>query len=783
MIKCFAIFVALASAFFIHVDCFSVNKLHQRDATQLAASPRLKATRQGNTVGGEPSRMNRKQLYRAIQSIEYYGQKESDGEYPSGELLEAMRMLSQAKTQKDVVAVGKLLERMDITNNESRQIQERVVKVTSLSGLLSTSLRIIRNMLGSSYLPSSMAYTSVCSALRKAGRKRQLEELMLDLADVARKCKSSIDVVAWNIYVATLCSGIGHSMDPMLAEVWSWMDPDTANERFCVQPDLVSHNTVLATAARVGNSSLVDSIWRIMKEHNDFQPDIRAYNSRLMVVDGPERLQIFDEIKNTANITPDRFTIDLLIHDLVEANLLDELEALMRNFIASSSEQAASDAFSAFLITLVRKGNANSARALFDTYIADESPYFSVAPDTRHFNVLIGGYRDLAELRSEQNHENTGLGSQIDVQPKLFAGEQDLDMVVARTEGRKLYRQMVQRGISPDSYTLSSMMGLCVSSRELIKLMEQSSASLTAVVIRSAITQCGHFGDPSQACALFDQYAAGSMNIRLWNVLLGALAEGAKKNDIILDMESTQICNRGISRNETGICSIVNGLTCSAAARNLLSTMSSSIKPVKAPLPNSQSYCIAASALQHGSPCAGDAMDLFRNASSSGIPADGRFINAVFRCFGDDINAALKCWKEEIRKACLEHEIRTMQDLSATAYGSRNKNLVAAYNGLLYVCGRALRPDIAVRIVYAMNREGIEADNISLNNYKSGKRKKEALEAATDEETATGGKMWSKLLPKPNIIESYENLLYVECTKYDPKSRLMSADRLVRIIL
>jgi hypothetical protein len=664
-------------------------------------------------------RGNRNQLHRVIQSIEYYGQNEEDDQCASEELLEAMRMLSQAKTQRDVVVVGKLLDKLDIVNEECRPIQERVLKATSLSGLFSTSLIIVRNMLDSSYLPSRMAYTSVCSSLRQAGRKEQLEELMYDLSEVAHQCDSSIDVVAWNIFLATLCNSVEHPKDPTLARVWKWMDPSTAKEQFCVQPDIASYNTLLFAAARVGNQTLVDTIWEDMQKQIDFQPDVRAYNSRLKVSNGPERLRIFEEIQSIVTIAPDRYTINLLIHDLIKADRVTDLEALIKDFVACNSEKVKSDAFTAFLVTLVQKGDVISARALFDTYIDKDSSYFSVLPDTRHFNILIDGYRNLAEAKLESHLRDTDLESPSDSRRKLSSLEHDTKKAVALADGRNLYRKMVQLGILRDSYTLSSMMGLCVSSAELVKLMEDSNASLTPVVLRSAITQCGHLGDPSQACVLFDQYAMESMNVRVWNVLLGALAEGAKQNDIVLDVKSAHVCKRGSISNGTGISAFIDGLKCSEAIRIILNTMSISSKEIKAPFPNSQSYCITASALQYGSSGVAMALDLFRNSTHAGIPADGRFINAVFRCFGDDISAALESWKGEIRTACLEHESRTRR-APVSVHRSRNKNLIAAYNGLLHVCGRALRPDIAVRLAYAMNREGIEPDEVSLNSYSGG---------------------------------------------------------------
>jgi len=97
---------------------------------------------------------------------------------------------------------------------------------------------------------------------------------------------------------------------------------------------------------------------------------------------------------------------------------------------------------------------------------------------------------------------------------------------------------------------------------------------------------------------------------------------------------------------------------------------------------------------------------------------------------------------------------------------------LVAYNGLLYVSGRALRPDIAVRLVYAMSKEGLAANENSLNSYRSGKR------LADD---GTGFR--SRLARRLKLIDPYESILYVECTKYDSNDRRRTGEQRVRIIV
>lgn len=206
---------------------------------------------------------------------------------------------------------------------------------------------------------------------------------------------------------------------------------------------------------------------------------------------------------------------------------------------------------------------------------------------------------------------------------------------------------------------------------------------------------------------------------------------------------------------------------------SILNAMSgySKINGKAAPLADSQTYCVAASALQYG-PDAGEALanGLFRNATANGVPADGRFVNAVLRCFGDDVDAALTAWKNEIRPKCLAYENRATRSLPPNR--PAGKNLLASYNGLLYVCGRALRPDIALRLVYAMSKEGLEPNENSLNSYRSGRRLCKPDDGFR-----------SNLARKLKLIDPYESLLFVECTKYDRNDRRRTGEKRVRIIV
>ena len=728
--------------------------------------------------------IRRDQLRRVIDSIAFYGNASSEiEEGPTQELLEAMRMLSRARTQKHVILAGRELEKLDIVKRESRAIQERVLKASALAGLLNTSLDILWKMLQVSYLPSHIAYTALCSALRYSGRRTQLEDILYKLAQVTSERGELLNVVAWNTYLAMICSSVKHPQDKDLEQTWNWLQLEVARKKFNVEPDVASCNTVMFAAARVGNRTLVDDIWNKMAEHS-IKPDIRSYNARLRVTSMAERLDLFDDIQSTEEIQPDRYTTDLVIIPLIREGRVGDVE----NLLDSIPDSEFNDAFSAILTTLVSKGEVSSARALFDTFVA---PYLSketktlkslaleTRPQTRHFNILIDGYRRLAES-FPRSGPNTKDYSKIQghSENSLYRSEKEM----AQYEGQKLYRLMKTAGIEQDAYTLTSMMGLCESTEELFELIQGSNIKMTPAAIRAAITACGRLGDPSAACVLLDHYSPFLTNSRVWNVFLGALSAGAKLENVVLDVRSCPMIRIIASQggNGTLISDSIDGLRCTEAVLVILDAMRGNSKTVVAPRPDSQSYCIAASALQYGTTDTGIAMKLFQNATDEGIPTDGRFVNALFRCFGDDIGLALSSWKNYIRKSCIAHESRTNQAL-VSIYRPTNKNLIAAYNGLFYVCGRALRPDIALRLAYAMNREGIEPNEVSLNNYLSGKRIHQTLDEKNGRETVR--RSFPQLLSKINLMKQYENLLDVECTRYDKNNKRMVRDKRVRIIV
>eukprot|EP00536_Pseudo-nitzschia_multiseries_P013642 jgi/Psemu1/290982/fgenesh1_pg.595_\ len=463
-----------------------------------------------------------------------------------------------------------------------------------------------------------------------------------------------------------------------------------------------------------------------------------------------------------------------------------------------------------------------------------------VLPERRHYNILLDGYARLVdEVRDRHGpkldlpKEKIGFSKKNGATKtaKIWETKGDVEddrgvisnskfyhevQEAAIRDGRNLFALMMaqhqqqrnpRKKVGSDIYTKSTMIRLCRSGSEVRDLLQRASdvtsngatrspsdrTWLPRSVVRAAITTCGRLGDPSMACTIFEEFMFPEhdsdnkkffSNYRAFNTLLGALASGAKMENPKLDLMPDEVEDTGTTPSLLGH---IHGLTCTEAVVRILNLMTSK---------NAQTYCVAASALQYApleeqsrySPTInGDDEDgtatttplglqIFHNATSQGIQADGRLVNAIFRCYGDDIAGALDGWKSHIRSATDQYENRIRS--------SKRKNMLAAYNGLLYVCGRAERPDIAVRIVYAMkNKEGLEISENPYNSYRSGKTAREALLESRPEEQEQESRWQRMRLPKLRMVEQYENILYVECKKYDTRDRRTENDKRVRIIV
>lgn len=324
-------------------------------------------------------------------------------------------------------------------------------------------------------------------------------------------------------------------------------------------------------------------------------------------------------------------------------------------------------------------------------------------------------------------------------------------------------------------------------------MFERKAAVISDIIIRnfqikmeppiyhSIITAYGKAGDAASACYVFDKMIASSSlsrNLSSWSVILTALSKASAKDpNVVIDCKSSTASQLIFDIDVTNqkpfggkdFIDIVHGLTPPEAAKAILDLMNEAKEDGEISdivlRPNSMAYCLVASALSRADGVGHeDAMNLFNDAVENGLSTDGRVLNAIIRCYGDDISEALNAWKTVYRRAAMVPDKRDHPSTSFR-FSRQGKNLISAYHGLLYVAGNAYRPDIALQVVYAMAKEGVEPTEKALNNYNAGARTR------------------SEHLSKVLLHGQYEELLLVECTKYDSNDRRRSSERSVRIIM
>jgi pentatricopeptide repeat protein len=724
-------------------------------------------------------------------------------------LVDALYLMHHANSQTEVLDAEKRIK--VLLKNPSEfplEVTERVIRATSLAGL-SLSVDLLQLLLRGDdpVLPSSIAYISVLSFLRRNGRVDRLEETLAELASVSRgiqrKNPSSnfgIDIVAFNTYLGAICdaavagrpypsfddkdeitesnmfnfTNFNNTLDgttsseKYLYKGLNLLRGDVARKKFALEcdPDIYSFNSLLAAVAKCSKPgrnlrSISDSCLLTMKKQG-VDCDTLTYNARIQAAVAADEedyaIQLIDELLIVnPNLAVDRYTINLALIPFVKAQRKGQILALMRDFYddnAGRNNQIIVSAFEAFLNTLVQSDEVGLARDVFDAFFLsipkDRMQLTGIRPNptTKHFNIMLSGYSKTGDAQ------------------KAF----------------ELFDKMLGIGVAVDGFTVSSLMTHSTSSETITSLLTQIEAErviLNPAAYRAIIGAYGNSGDAASACLMFAEMGVvcqqRGRGIESWNVLLGALARGCTGDDatsIELDIYNSNAAKRGSDTlaveeltNDEYI-SLVDGKSCLDATFVTLELMrngNQSTALFQTPKPNSQTYCLIASALSRfgtSEPQPEQALQLFRDAiNEGGVNPDGRFLNAILRCFGDDVEAVLAAWKSDIGPA------------AATQQKKGKINLQQAYNGVAHVCGRALRPDIALRTAYAMNKAGVEPTEVTLNSYKSGKRV--AMEKG--------------IVDRLGLKNQYETLLSVECTKYNrqkwDKSKRRAGDKKIRIIL
>lgn len=272
-------------------------------------------------------------------------------------LLHGLKQMLTARSKQDALRAEEFLLGLDIENNYSYDVQERILKAASMSGYMTLSMNIFNSMLddkNGGHIPSYMAYTSVLKRLRKWKRLQQMREILEKMTRIAKAKGEVIHLVALNTYLACLCDCIKSRpllRNELLEEAFEILKPGVSFERFAVREvDTMSFNTVLDGAASVPNRDVLMQIMEMMRDRH-IPLDVYSYNALLKSsLSQDDKLQIFDEIKN-----PDQYTIELMLIPLLERGRAGDAIRLLQDFNSiDMSEWERSNAYSTFLIALAK---------------------------------------------------------------------------------------------------------------------------------------------------------------------------------------------------------------------------------------------------------------------------------------------------------------------------------------------------------------------------------------------------------------------------------------------
>ncbi|CAM9296218.1 unnamed protein product [Ectocarpus sp. 4 AP-2014] len=151
---------------------------------------------------------------------------------------------------------------------------------------------------------------------------------------------------------------------------------------------------------------------------------------------------------------------------------------------------------------------------------------------------------------------------------------------------------------------------------------------------------------------------------------------------------------------------------------------------------------------------------LYMEATERGIHLNGKICNAVLVGFGADLTGAISFWRRCVRPALAQDSDVESNGISAQQtrrpQENRKKDLFSAYCGLLYVCGRAQRPDAALKVVFALKKDGIRPSSALSNTYF--KARKDSRESEDDPQAGPARFRIMRLLDR-----QLENTLEVEC--------------------
>jgi hypothetical protein len=258
---------------------------------------------------------------------------------------------------------------LEIEKKYSYAIQERVMKAVSMGGYVKLSLQIMNSMIipaeGSNiaapYIPSAIAYTSVFNRLRKWKKVDTMRETLENLSRACQVKGEILDVVVFNTYLAALCDTMKSKKVEdvrieLIDEALQLLDHQSTRDKYSFpDPNVMSFNTVLNAAAEIKNQTMIEDIIDTMKQR-DIVPDIVTYNALLKEASTPsEKMDLINEIRSFPGIGFDKYTVELTLLSFVSEGLISEMLDMLKEFcVLKEEEYIISNAFSTFLLTLVK---------------------------------------------------------------------------------------------------------------------------------------------------------------------------------------------------------------------------------------------------------------------------------------------------------------------------------------------------------------------------------------------------------------------------------------------
>ena len=278
---------------------------------------------------------------------------------------------------------------------ESIGVRERAVKICAIAGLMPQASSLLDGLLneGSGYTPPSVSFLPVLNAYRKLRRTGKIEEYLDKITNAYRSYNSSdiLDVYPLNIYIGALCD------TKQFHKALDLLQPGVSMQRFGVDADLVSFNTVLSSSIRRGELKIANAAADLLIE-SGLSKDIYTYNALIRVANKSRNrrraLSLIDQVISSEKMKGDKYFVDNALVPLLDADRFVDAMNLLNSLDVEKHPDKASDTFSALLLTLCKsERHLGTAKFVLETFILYDSSSKKADPITRHFNIILDGYK------------------------------------------------------------------------------------------------------------------------------------------------------------------------------------------------------------------------------------------------------------------------------------------------------------------------------------------------------------------------------------------------------